>query len=275
MVTVVSAEPAVLDEESDDSAVSWGAIAAGAVASAAFTLFLLQLLAGLGLSAVSPWANSGASSTSVKIGGAVAIILIAVLASALGGYLAGRLRTKWVGLHTDEVYFRDTAHGLLAWAFATLLSASVLAGATAVVTGAASSLAGGAAQGAASNPNVGSDRNSYYVDSLFRSDKPAAPGDASASNAEAGRLFARAVTPGGTFSDADRTYLAQVIASRTGISQADAEKRVNDTITQAKTAADDARRAAAKLALLMAGALLAGALAAALAAAEGGRERDA
>ncbi len=274
MVTVVSAEPAVLDEESSASAVSWGAIAAGAVAAAAFSLFLVELAAGLGLSVVSPWANSGASSTTVKIGGAVALILMSVMASALGGYLAGRLRTKWVGLHTDEVHFRDTAHGLLAWAFATILSASILAGAVASMVGGAASIAGNAAQGAAANPGLVPDKNAYSVDMLFRSDRPAAPGDTSASTAEAGRILSRALIPGGSLSAGDRTYLAQIVSARTGLSQADAEKRVNDVITQAQTAADDARKAAAKLALLMAAALLAGALAAAFAAAEGGRERD-
>jgi hypothetical protein len=92
--------------------------------------------------------------------------------------------------------------------------------------------------------------------------------------AEAGRILARAVTPGGALTNNDQTYFAQMVAARTGLSQADAEKRVNDVITQAKTAADDARKAAAKLAFWMAAALLAGALAASFAAAEGGRKRD-
>ena len=266
-MTVFAVETAAIPEESNRSAVSWAAIAAGAVASAGFSLFLLELLAGLGLSVVSPWANSGASATTIKIGGGIAVILISVMASALGGYLAGRLRVKWAGVHTDEVYFRDTAHGLLAWAFATIISAAVLAGAV-------TSMAGGAVQGAASNPGLLADRNGYYVDSLFRSDRPAAPGDASATTREAARILARGLMPGSTMSAADRTYLAQLVAARTGLAQADAEKRVNDVIAQVQAAADQARKTAAQFALLMAAALLAGALASALAATEGGRERD-
>ena len=270
-MTILTVEETVGPEESNRSAVSWAAIAGGAVASAAFSLFLLELLAGMGLSVISPWANSGASASTMKIGGAVAVILISVMASALGGFLAGRLRTKWVGVHTDEVYFRDTAHGFLTWAFATVITASVL-------TGALAAMAGATLSGAASNPGLVPDRNSYYVDSLFRSDRPAAPGDAAANTQttqEAGRILARGFTSGGTIAPADRTYLAQQIAARTGLSQADAQKRVDDVITQAQKAADDARKAAAKLALLMAAALICGAIASALAAAEGGRMRDA
>jgi hypothetical protein len=267
MTTIIAAEPATLGTESNASAVSWAAIAGGAVASAGFSLFLLKLGTGMGLSAISPWANSGASATTIGIGAGIGLVLISIMASALGGWLAGRLRTKWVGVHTDEVYFRDTAHGLMTWAFATIISASIL---VAVAT----SIAGGVTQGAASNPGLVPDRNAYFVDSLFRSTNAPGPADRATATAEAGRILARAVTPGSTLTSGDQTYLSQMVAARTGLSQAEAEKRVSDVITQAKVAADEARKAAAKLAFWMAAALLAGALAASFAAAEGGRERD-
>jgi hypothetical protein len=268
MTTIIAAAPAAtLGTESNASAVSWAAIAGGAIASAGFSLFLLKLGTGMGLSAISPWANSGASATTIGIGAGIGLVLISIMASALGGWLAGRLRTKWVGVHTDEVYFRDTAHGLMTWAFATVISASVLAAA-------ATSIAGGITQGAASNPGLVPDRNAYFVDSLFRTASPPAPADRASATAEAGRILARAVTPGSTLTSNDQSYLAQMVAARTGLSQAEAEKRVSDVITQAKVAADEARKAAAKLAFWMAAALLAGALAASFAAAEGGRERD-
>src|SRR4051812_12238442 len=108
------------------SAVSWASIAAGAVVAAAVTLALLALGAGLGLSSVSPWADSGVSATTFKNASGIYLVLVAVMSSALGGYLAARLRTKWPGLHTNEVFFRDTAHGFVTWAFATVLSAGVL-----------------------------------------------------------------------------------------------------------------------------------------------------
>jgi len=268
MADVLAVRTDVIPEESSQSATSWGAIAAGGIASAAFTLFLVELVAGLGLVMVSPWSNQGASASTLSIAGGIGLILMAVMASALGGYIAGRLRTRWVGIKTDEVYFRDTAHGLLAWAVGTIILATVLASA-------AGTIVSGVTQGAASNPALVPDRNSYYVDSLFRGDRPAAAnqGANEQANAEASRLFARAAT-GGEFTANDRTRLAQLVAARTGLSQQEAEQRVDQVITQAKAAADQARKAAAKLAFWMAASLLAGGLAASLAAIEGGRERD-
>ena len=268
MADVLAVRTDVIPEESSQSATSWGAIAAGGIVSAAFTLFLVELVAGLGLVMVSPWSNQGASASTLSVAGGIGLILMAVMASALGGYIAGRLRTRWVGIKTDEVYFRDTAHGLLAWAVGTIILATVLASA-------AGTIVSGVTQGAASNPALVPDRNSYYVDSLFRSDRPAAAnqGANEQANAEASRLFARAAT-GGEFTANDRTRLAQLVAARTGLSQQEAEQRVDQVTNQAKAAADQARKAAAKMAFWMAASLIAGAFAASLAAMEGGRERD-
>jgi hypothetical protein len=102
------------------SAVSWGAVFAGAAAAAALSLILLLLGTGLGLSSVSPWASEGIDASTFGVSSILWITFMQLAASAVGGYLAGRLRTKWAGVQTDEVYFRDTAHGLLAWAVATL-----------------------------------------------------------------------------------------------------------------------------------------------------------
>jgi hypothetical protein len=89
------------------SAVSWGAIFAGAAAAAALSLILLLLGTGLGLSSVSPWANEGVSATALSVSTILWLTFTQLAASAMGGYLAGRLRTKWVSVHGDEVYFRD------------------------------------------------------------------------------------------------------------------------------------------------------------------------
>jgi hypothetical protein len=276
MATLVTEEVSVIPggyargaNESSTSATSWGAIAAGGVAAAGFSLFLFELGTGIGLSSVSPWTNSPPSSTTISIAAGVSLCLISIMASGLGGFIAGRLRTRWVGLHGDEIYFRDSAHGFLAWAFAAVLMALVaaLAGASVI---------GGVAKGAASNPALAPD-TSYYTDMLFRSDNPTAPPaspGAQASNDEVGRIVSRSLTSSAGLSPADRTYVAQRVAQRTGLPQDQAERRVDEVITQAKNAADQARRATAKLAFWMAGAMLAGALAAAFAAAEGGRERD-
>ena len=298
--TTVAVETA--GNESTVSAMSWGAIIAGAFAAAAMGLILGVLGTGLGFAAVSPWANSGASATTMSIASAIWLLLMSAIASAIGGYLAGRLRTRWVDVHGDEVFFRDTAHGFLAWAVGTVITAAVLTsaagalvGATAKVaaTGAAAVGAGaaGAATTAASAALPGSasasaDPNAYYVDSLFRTDKPAegaAPDDA-ATRAEAVRIFANDLR-GGQLPASDRQYLAQVVAARTGMSPEDADKRVNDVYSRAQAvaadaeakareAADAARKAASYSALWMFIALLVGAFAATYSATLGGRLRD-
>jgi hypothetical protein len=259
-------------EDVSASAVSWAAVAAGAVAAAALTLVLVAFGVGMGFSAVSPWAGSGPSATTFKVGTGIYLCVVAILASSVGGYLAGRLRTKWTGLDADEVNFRDTAHGFLAWGFATVLSASLLGAATSGIVGAAVSgsvqAAGAATQSAGNQPD-------YFVDALFRSDAPEtrASTDPAAQRAEVGRIFATALRAG-SLNPADRTYIARIVAARTGLSQADAEKRVDDVVNAARQALDAARRAAAQLALWLAASMFIGAFAASLAALEGGQLRD-
>jgi hypothetical protein len=257
------------------SGVSWPSIAAGAVVAAALSLVLFALGAGLGLSSVSPWADSGVSASTFKNAAGVYLVIVAVMSSAIGGYLAARLRTKWTGIHNNEVFFRDSAHGLIAWALATVLSASILGAATThIVSGAASGLAPAAAQAAPSGGVA-----QLFVDKLFRPDQAAAPGGPSgsineAARAEVLRLWASSFRDTGDLSPTDRTYVARLVGAQTGMSPPEAEKRVNDVIVEAKTAADATRRGAAKLAFWMTAALLFGAFAATLAAVEGGQLRD-
>ena len=146
--------------EPSRSGVSWAAVLAGAAASLAITLVLLSFGAGMGFAVVSPWGNSGVSATTFKIGTGLFFIVMAMLSSSIGGYLAGRLRTKWVGIHTSEVQFRDTAHGFLAWAVASVLGAVLLASPASSIIGNA---IGGATQAAAasaySGPMAGSGRS--------------------------------------------------------------------------------------------------------------------
>jgi hypothetical protein len=271
MDAIVRSEPtSIIDLQS--SGVSWASIAAGGVAAAALTLLLIAFGAGLGLSAVSPWSDSGVTGSTFATGTGIYLVIVGVMASAVGGYLAARLRTKWTGIHTHEMFFRDTAHGLLAWAFATVISAAVLGAATThLVGGAAGGLAAAAPQAA---QNIAP--TDIATDKLFRSDTPApAPNGAGngAARSEVSRLLVASFRAGDV-SAADRAYLARLVAARTGISQAEAEKRVNDVIAETKQAIDDARRAAASFAMWMAAAMLFGAFAASLAAAEGGQLRD-
>jgi hypothetical protein len=117
--------PAGTTTESSGSALSWSAVAGGTVAAIALTLTLLTLGSAFGLGSVSPWPGVGARPTSFTIGAGVWLVVTQWLSAAMGGYLAGRLRVRWHGLHTDEVMFRDTAHGFLTWATATVIMAVV------------------------------------------------------------------------------------------------------------------------------------------------------
>jgi hypothetical protein len=272
--------------EASHSAVSWPAIIAGAAAAAAVSLILVSLGSGLGLAAVSPWPNAGASVTSFAVGAAIWLIVVQWVASALGGYLTGRLRTKWVGTHNHEVFFRDTAHGFLSWAVATVFlviivasgASSLVSGGAHAVTGvAAGAAAGGAGAAAQSGP---SDPTGYLVDTLFRTDHPDANANGRDVKQEATRILATSLA-NGSMAPADKTYLGQVVAARTGISQQDAEKRIDDMTAQAQAAAqkareaaDAARKATTKLAFYTFFALLIGAFIAAAAGALGGHERD-
>ncbi|MBV9262385.1 MAG: hypothetical protein JO205_13550 [Pseudolabrys sp.] len=258
--------------------VCWGAIVAGTVVSCATTLIVLAFGVGGGLTAVSPWRGEGMSAPAFSIAAGVFLVAAAIIASALGGYITGRLRHSWDDVHEHERFFRDTAHGFVTWALATLVSATLLSAATTHIVAASSAgsipaLGAGAAQNASNN--VG-DR---YADILLRVDNPAAQSnqqsDGNATRNELIRLIGPATRKGGDVSPADRTYAARIVAARTGLSQADAEQRVNQTLTQAKATADAARKSALKAALWLAAALLAGAFAAMLGAIEGGKLRNA
>jgi hypothetical protein len=214
---------------------------------------------------------------------AIWFIVVQWVSAGIGGYLTGRLRTKWVGVHTHEVFFRDTAHGFLAWAVAAVLGAAILTSAvSSLLSGAshaAATVASGATEGA-SLEAVQSNPFAYNVDSLFRSDHPSANPTEQDVRAEATRILAIDVK-NGDVSASDRTYLSQLVAARTGLSQSDAEKRVDEVIAKTKAAdmkarqaADAARKAAATASIFTAVSMLIGAFIASAAAALGGRHRD-
>ena len=279
----LAASPATLDETSR-SAVSWPAIFAGAATAVSVSILLVTLGSGLGLASVSPWQNAGVTATTFAVTTAMYLIVVQWLSAAFGGYIAGRLRTKWANVHTDEVFFRDTAHGFLAWSIGTIVTVVIFAtAATSVISGGARTVAGvasGAEQGAAAS-SATSNTNAYLVDGLFRNDKPdASDGSVADSKAQASRILIMSAE-NGSVSPADRTYLAQMAAARTGISQQDAEKRVDDMTAQAKSAADKVkataeatRKASVKLSFYLFFSMLIGAFVACVGGALGGRERD-
>jgi hypothetical protein len=280
---------AMVDESSTLSGVSWGAIFAGAAGAAALSLILVLLGFGLGFSAVSPWAGSGISAKGLGISAIVWLAFTQIIASGLGGYLAGRLRVKWAYMHGDEVYFRDTAHGFLAWAVATLVTATLVVGSVSnIVSGgvqAGASVASGAAGGITQAAGSVGEDYGYFVDGLFRTDDPAAVSD-DAVRGTVTRIFVHTLSNDGQLAAEDRTYLALLVAQRTNLSQPEAELRVDEAVAKARKAMDDARLTAREAAdtaskvaawstLWMFVALLCGAFFASFAATFGGRRRDA
>lgn len=123
------------NSEAHASGVSWAAVIAGAFVTAALSLTMLALGAGFGLLSTSPWSVRGMSRSPLDAGAIIWMIVIQIVACGIGGYLAGRLRTKWAALHTDEVYFRDTAHGFLVWAVAVVMTAAFLGSAATAMVG--------------------------------------------------------------------------------------------------------------------------------------------
>lgn len=281
----VGADPTI---ESSASAMSWGPIFAGSVAAAAITLLLTLLGSGFGMTMVSPWASESASVTTFAVSAAIWLILVQWISAGVGGYLTGRLRTKWSGVHTNEVYFRDTAHGFVSWALATLFVAAILGSAISSTIGAgvraASTVTSGAASAASTAASTAADNGSvsYFVDNLLRPTAPAAAnserqGDAAT---EVSHILVNAATSGELPAE-DRTYLDQLVASRTGLSEADAKARVDGVLARIdaakKTAtetAESARKVGATAAFMAAFSLLIGAFIASVAAALGGKQRD-
>jgi hypothetical protein len=272
------------------SGVSWAAIFAGAVAALAITTILLVLGAGLGLAVMSPWHGAGAAASTVGVWAVIWLVIVQWISSGIGGFLAGRLRTKWIRLHTHEVFFRDTAHGFLAWAVAsiagTLLLATIatsgiggIVKATANVGAAATSAAGHAATRQGAGSGGGSD--AYFVDTMFRSTGTES-GDKGAARGEATRILAESAHQGKvTLSSDDKTYLTNLVAARAGISASDAGKRVDAAVNQlnaaaqkVRVAADHARKRTAQLSIILALSMLVGAFIGCIAGALGGGIRD-
>jgi hypothetical protein len=276
------------------SAASWPSIIAGAFVAAAATVILVALGSGIGFASISPWPDRGASMTTFAVTTAIWLIVTQWVSAALGGYIAGRLRTRWMGTHPHEVFFRDTAHGLITWAVATILVVAVGVssfrsaagaaghvagvGATAMIAGSAGAAGGMSANAAPSSPNA--PVSPYEIDKLFRTSNFGGAALLADARAETAHIAANAFA-NGSISAADRAYLTEQVSARTGASQTDAQARVDNfvaSITEAqaklKTEADSARKAAAEASIYLALSLLIGAFIASVAAALGGRIRD-
>lgn len=327
-----------IDANPRTSAVSWSAVFAGAVIATAVTFALMVLGAGLGLTLVSPWWEANAEATTIAVSTVVWLIVMQWASAGVGGYLTGRLRTRWTRVHSDEVFFRDTAHGFLTWAVATIIVAGFashgLMGAFSSGTQAVGQAAGTAVEGASDAASDAlTDPTAYFIDALYRPAGPAtdaasadgptsAPSSASAApaptapgaitpptaaaptapgttttpqsssaasapssdttsvRAETTRIVLRGMTAE-TFPPEDKSYLAQLVASETGLSPEEAEGRVNqvlqglaDAKAEAQAAAEEVREAAITLSVVAFVSLLVGAFIGSVAAALGGRHRD-
>ncbi|MBB2200806.1 hypothetical protein HLH28_04315 [Gluconacetobacter tumulisoli] len=262
--------------------ISWAAVLGGAIVATAVAIMLMSLGSGLGLAWVSPVSDNNPSGMTFTVVTAIWLIVVQWVSSFFGGYLAGRLRPAAGDVHRREVTFRDTAAGFIAWAVAAVLvvglagsSAWSVAGgigksATATVAG----LGAGALSHSASSPS------DYMLDTLFRTTQPDTSSSSQDVKSEAGRILATAAT--GEITPADHDYLAQLVATRTGISPEDAGKRVDqavaaerDAVAKARHIADVTRKAVSSFALYTFFSMLIGAFISCVSGAIGGRRRDA
>lgn len=261
------------------SAAAWPAIIAGAVSAAALSLALLLLGGGLGLGSIA--FNDGASPAALGLASVLWLLLMSALASGLGGYLAGRLRTRWPGVDVDEVFFRDTAHGFLTWALATLIAATLLTSTVGAIFASTSSADGTEQVWEATAAPAADD---YFVDKVLRSDRPGEVDPDYSVHMEVGQILSHALRSG-ELPVADRNYLVGLVANVADTDAADAEQRVTQVYEEARAseqqwqsatrdAADAASQRGAKLSLWLFVSLLVGAFCASYAATIGGRQRD-
>lgn len=261
------------ERDVSSSGVSWGAVIGGAFVIAALSVIMLALGAGFGLEVVSPWSNVGVSASTAGSITIVWLVFTEIIACLLGGYLTGRLRTKWSVIHQDEAHFRDTANGFVGWAVSVVITLTFLGTAAVSMAGTYRGTDGSSGRRGEETQVAVLPSEPYFVDRLFRSEHTAPENEAS--HVEAGRLFTHIL--GSRRNDvaaADTDYLAQLVATKTGLNKADASQRVSETIDAARRAEDAARQAIAHLLLWIFLAFLIGAFCASYAATIGGRQRD-
>ena len=260
------------------SSVDWPAVMAGAVIAAAISFVLFTFGTAVGLSITSPYPAAGVSAVTFALILGLWIVLVTVMSFMAGGYFTGLLmQRRAAGDHETEM--RDGMHGMLAWSFGVLLGAVItaltIAGPAKSGTDAAANVANAALAGADRTPVA------YYADLLLRSDRPeaVAPAEAEARRGEVTRILVR--YPSGDVETKDRAYLNQLVMRQTGLVEADATTRVDAAladlravVTQARDAAEKARKFVLFLGFAVAGALATAAAAAWWAAVQGGEHRD-
>lgn len=248
----------------------WGPVIAGALAAAALAFVLHTFAATIGLSVSSTAPTWRDASIALVLLSGLYLILVALAAFGLGGYVAGRMRARMSPATPDEVEFRDGAHGLMVWALAIVLTALLALAAAQSATRLAAPSGGGAG---ASTSVGGENIIAYDLDRLFRAERRPEGTDMAYTRSEAARILLTASSHDGVTAE-DRAYLARLVAARTGLAAADAQGRVNSVIESARNNINRARRSGVLLAFMAGAAALLGAAAAWFAAAAGGRHRD-
>jgi hypothetical protein len=251
--------------ETEPKYLQWTPVIAGALAATALSLILVTFAAAVGLGVSSPAPTWRDASAALWLLSGIYLILQAIVSFAFGGYIAGRLRRPLVPGPSEQVETRDGLHGLTVWAVAVVLGAMLAA----FVAAAAATRASPAKQSASAAEPV----LSYELDRLFRSARRPPNVDLRSERAEAGRILLTSSSHSGVSTD-DKAYLVQLVGSSTGLAPADAERRVDTGIANAKTALNRSRRSTVILAFSLATALLLGSVAAWAAACAGGRHRD-
>jgi hypothetical protein len=249
--------------------VQWGPVVAGAIAAAALGTVLHSFAAGIGLAVISPAPTWRDASTALVLLTGLYLLLVAMAAYGLGGYIAGRMRTRLTAGSAEEVEFRDGTHGLLVWALATLLTALVAFATAQTLTRLAAPTGGTSGPGTSV---AGENIIAFDIDRLFRGDRQA-EGDVSAIRAEAARILLTTAGRRGMSTD-DRGYLVRLVSARTGLAAPEAERRVDDVAARARDNIRRARRSAVILAFSAGAAALLGIVIAWFAACAGGRIRD-
>jgi hypothetical protein len=260
-------EPArVPVEDASVHYIEWGPAIAGALTAAAIGFVLVTFGAAIGLAVASTAPTWRDSSATLQLLSGLYLLLVAILAFGVGGYLAGRMRTRLNG-SSDEIEFRDGTLGLVVWAIAVIL--------TALITWAgAQSLSRLGSPPNASQSVAGENLVAYDLDRLFRAERKPQSADLTQARSEAARILLTSAGHTGVTPD-DRTYLIALTSAETGLARPDAERRVDAIIAQARDNIRKARRAAVIVAFMAAAAALLGAAMAWLASCAGGRQRDA
>jgi hypothetical protein len=284
----VAARPATSSVTSPPGFVEWGPVFAGALIAAALSFVLLTFGTAIGLSATSPWPNAGLSAKALAALAVFWVLAQQIGAFLAGGYIAGRMRTRWSDTAQHEVEFRDGLHGGLVWAVGIVIGASLAMATAGSVARTGAEVAGKAT--AAATVATASSMDSV-LDTLLRPAAPQPPQGAtgtaqpprapaaaappSPENARAviGRILASTLASG-SVSGENRAYLVQLVSQQTGLPPQEVEARVNNAFTAARETADKARRGAILAGLVTAISLVVSFAAAWWAALQGGHHRD-